>query len=344
MTEDVLFEVRGRAGLITLNRPKALNALTHDMCVAIYNQMKAWENDPAVSLVIIRGAGDRAFCAGGDVVGLHSHGREGSALWARFFFDEYRLNYLTNVYPKPYVALIDGIVMGGGVGLSVHGPYRVATEKTLFAMPETAIGLIPDVGGTHLLGHMSGELGVYLGLLGERLKAADCLYAGIATHYTSSERIDALTEALVSEDAPVEEILARFNEDAGEAPLAAQRAEIDAYFAGDTVEAILSELSVGDDWAVGIRDKLFGLSPTSMKLTLRAVRAARGLDLADCLKQEYRIVCQIRHGHDFYEGVRAQLIDKDRSPKWKPAALMDVTTDILDPHFVAPPEGDLQLD
>jgi len=342
--EDVLFETRGRAGIITLNRPKALNALTREMLVAVHDQLQAWDADPAVERILIRGAGDRAFCAGGDVVSLYNMGKAGLDSYAGFFWDEYRADYLTSTLSKPYVALLDGIVMGGGVGLSVHGPYRVATEKTLFAMPETGIGLIPDVGGTHLLGHMPGQLGVYLGLLGERLKAADCLYAGIATHYVPSEKISALTEALVSESSSVDDILSRFHTDPGEAPLAARTADIGRYFAGQTVEDIVAALGEGDDWAVSVRDRLLGLSPTSLKLTLRAVRAGRALDLADCLRQEYRIVCHIRYGHDFYEGVRAQLVDKDRSPKWNPAALADVTAEIVDAHFAAPEGGDLQLD
>lgn len=341
--EDVLFDIRGRAGVVTLNRPKALNALTREMLVAFHDQVKAWDANPEVERIIIRGAGDRAFCAGGDVVSLYHLGKAGGDDYCRFFWDEYRADYLTSTLSKPYVALLDGIVMGGGVGLSVHGPYRIATEKTMFAMPETGIGLIPDVGGTHLLGHMPGKLGVYLGLLGERLKAADCLYAGIATHYVTSEKIPALAEALEAEGADVEDILSRFHEDPGAGPLAARQAEIDRYFAGGTVEDIVAALGEGDEWALGIRERLLGLSPTSLKLTLRAVLAGAALDLAECLRQEYRVVCHIRHGDDFYEGVRAQLVDKDRSPKWKPASLEDVTAAALDRHFTAPDGGDLQL-
>ncbi|HEY4546645.1 MAG TPA: enoyl-CoA hydratase/isomerase family protein [Pedomonas sp.] len=341
--EDVLFEIRGRAGVVTLNRPKALNALTREMLVAFYDQVKVWDASPEVERIVIRGAGDRAFCAGGDVVSLYNLGKEGGEGYCRFFWDEYRADYLTSVLSKPYVALLDGIVMGGGVGLSVHGPYRIATEKTLFAMPETGIGLIPDVGGTHLLGGMPGQLGVYLGLLGERLKAADCLYAGIATHYVPSGKIEALFEALVSESGSVDDILARFQEEPGAAPLAERQSEIDRYFAGETVEDIAAALSAGDEWAAGVRDRLLGLSPTSLKLTLRAVRAGASLDLAECLRQEYRLVCNIRHGKDFYEGVRAQLVDKDRSPKWNPATLADVTAEAVEAHFAVPEGGDLQL-
>lgn len=344
LVEDIRFDIRGRAGIVTLNRPKALNSLTADMCVAFYDQVKAWDADPAIKRIIIRGAGDRAFCAGGDVVSLYHRGKAGLDGFTDFFRKEYRADYLTSVLSKPYVALVDGIVMGGGVGLSVHGPYRVATEKTLFAMPETGIGLIPDVGGTHLLGRMRGQLGVFLGLLGERLKAADCLYAGIATHYAPSSKIEELTQALADEAGPVDDILARFTTDAGEAPLAARQADIDRYFAGETVEEIVAALGEGDAWAAEMRERLLGLSPTSLKLTLRAVRAGASLDLADCLRQEFRLVSHIGRGHDFYEGVRAQLVDKDRSPKWNPASLEDVGEEVIEAHFAAPEGGELQVE
>lgn len=344
LVEDIRFDIRGRAGIVTLNRPKALNSLTADMCVAFYDQVKAWDADPAIERIIIRGAGDRAFCAGGDVVSLYHRGKAGLGDFDDFFRKEYRADYLTSVLSKPYVALVDGIVMGGGVGLSVHGPYRVATEKTLFAMPETGIGLIPDVGGTHLLGRMRGQLGVFLGLLGERLKAADCLYAGIATHYAPSSEIEELTQALADEAGPVDDILARFTTDAGEAPLAARQADIDRYFAGETVEEIVAALGEGDAWAAEMRERLLGLSPTSLKLTLRAVRAGASLDLADCLRQEFRLVSHIGRGHDFYEGVRAQLVDKDRSPKWNPASLEEVGEEVIEAHFAAPEGGELQVE
>lgn len=344
VVEDIRFDIRGRAGIVTLNRPKALNSLTADMCVAFYDQVKAWDADPAIERIIIRGAGDRAFCAGGDVVSLYHRGKAGQDGFTDFFRKEYRADYLTSVLSKPYVALVDGIVMGGGVGLSVHGPYRVATEKTLFAMPETGIGLIPDVGGSHMLSRMRGQLGVFLGLLGERLKAADCLYAGIATHYAPSSKIEELTQALADEAGPVDDILARFTTDAGEAPLAARQADIDRYFAGETVEEIVAALGEGDAWAAEMRERLLGLSPTSLKLTLRAVRAGASLDLADCLRQEFRLVSHIGRGHDFYEGVRAQLVDKDRSPKWNPASLEDVGEEVIEAHFAAPEGGELQVE
>jgi enoyl-CoA hydratase/carnithine racemase len=340
MTDEVLFETRGRLGLITLNRPQALNALNRTMCLAIHAQLDAWRDDAAVEVVAIRGSGDRAFCAGGDVVGLYHAGKRGSDEWEGFFRDEYRMNHAIATFPKPYVALIDGITMGGGVGLSIHAPYRVATERTLFAMPETGIGLIPDVGGTHALPRLAGELGAYLGLTGARLKSADSVYAGIATHFCPSEALPALVEAL-AEGGAVTTILGDFECDTEDPPLAALRAAIDTHFAGDSVEAIVDSLDGGDDWAQAQAATLRRMSPTSCKLTLRALREGAATGIADALRTEYRIVCAIRQGSDFFEGVRAQLVDKDRNPKWSPATLAEVTDAAIDRYFAAPASGDL---
>ncbi len=340
---DVIFSVRGRVGFITLNRPQALNALNHEMCLAIHAQLTAWATDAAIAAVVIEGAGDKAFCAGGDVVGLHRAGKAGSSDWEQFFHDEYRLNHAIATFPKPYIALLDGITMGGGVGLAMHGPYRVASDRFLFAMPETVIGLIPDVGGTHVLAQLPGHIGMYLGLTGARLKAADAVAVGLCTHYTPSDQIPALRAALIAQPDDVPGVLARFNQSAGEAPILPQKATIDAHFGGDTVEAIMTSLCMGDDWAIGVRDTLMKMSPTSMKLSHRGILLAKGQSLANCLTREYRIVCQIKYGADFFEGVRAALIDKDRKPIWKPAAFGDVTEAMLAPYFDAPTSGDLAL-
>ena len=338
---DVLFEQRGHLGLITLNRPQALNALNHGMCVAIHQQLDAWSGDDSIATVAICGAGEKAFCAGGDVVGLHAAGRAGSSDWQRFFHDEYRMNHRIATYPKPYVALLDGITMGGGVGLSVHGPYRVATERFLFAMPETGIGLIPDVGGTHALAQLPGYSGMYLGLTGARLKAADAVSLGLCTHFVPSDQHESLVDALTSQSAA--DALARFNSDAGDAPILALRASIDAHFGGDSVEAIMASLSMGNDWAVATRDALLKLSPTSMKLSHLGITRGKTSSIAECLTLEYRMVCAIKQGHDFFEGVRAQLIDKDKKPMWKPAALSDVTPEMVAGYCIVPREGDLVL-
>jgi enoyl-CoA hydratase len=345
MEADVLFEQRRNLGLITLNRPKALNALTRAMCNLIHPQLTIWANDPTIEAVVIRGAGDRAFCAGGDVVGLYNAGKAGSEDWEGFFFDEYRLNHAIGTYPKPYIAMLDGIFMGGGVGLSVHGSHRILTEKSLFAMPETGIGLIPDVGGTHALARLPGETGVYLALTGARLKAADALMVGLGTHFVSSDRLDALIEALSAKSIhgrdSVDAVLENFAADPGPAPLAEFRGRIDQHFAKDSVEAIFDSLASGADWARSQHDTLLKLSPTSMKLSLKAVRAGRLLDLAGCLIQEFRIVSAIKASHDFYEGVRAQLVDKDRNPQWQPKTLGDVSDALVDRHFQPPAWGDL---
>lgn len=340
MTRDVVFEKRGLAGIATLNRPQAMNALNRGMCVALHRQLDEWANDDAVKVVIVRGEGDRAFCAGGDVVGLYEAGKAGSSDWENFFADEYRMNLAIGTFAKPYVALIDGVTMGGGVGISIHAPYRVATERTLFAMPETGIGLIPDVGGTHALPRFPGELGAFLGLTGARLKAADCLYAGIATHHVASSLVPVIVDALADGGA-VDAVLAGAHADPGPPPLADVRTEIDKHFAFDTVEEIMASLSMGSEWAEGQRDHLMKMSPTSMKLTLRALRQGKNDDLAGCLRREYRIVSAIKEGEDFYEGVRAQLIDKDRKPRWRPAALRDVEPPMVDNYFAPPIWGDL---
>lgn len=342
MTDDVIFEKRGAIGLVTLNRPQAMNALNRAMCVALHRQLDDWAVDDAVKAVAVQGAGERAFCAGGDVVGLYHAGKAGSPEWEGFFADEYRMNHAISTFPKPYVALVDGITMGGGVGISIHAPYRVATERTLFAMPETAIGLIPDVGGTHALPRLPGELGTYLGLTGARLRAADCLYAEIATHHVPAERIEALIAAL-AEGATVEETLGAFHQPAGDAPIAAYRDAIDFHFAHDQVEDIMESLKGGDEWATATHATLATMSPTSMKLTLRGLRAGTGLSLAGCLENEYRIVCAIKQGHDFYEGVRAMLIDKDKKPAWNPDTLEAVDDAMIDGYFRTPKGGDLVI-
>jgi enoyl-CoA hydratase len=319
MIEEVMAEKRGAIGLITLNRPQALNALNRTMCLSIHRLLDEWRDDGQVKAVVIQGAGDRAFCAGGDVVSVYHAGKSGSPDWEAFFYDEYRMNHAIATYPKPYVALIDGITMGGGVGLSIHAPYRVATERTLFAMPET-------------------------GLTGARLKAGDCVHAGIATHYCASEQIEALVEALAAGEQPVEATLGDFDTDLDGDTLDAHRAAIDRHFAPDSVEVIVASLEGGDGWAKEQAATLRKMSPTSCKLTLRALREGTKLDIGQALKNEYRVVCAIKRGHDFYEGIRAQLIDKDRNPKWRPATLGEVSDAEIDGYFQTPEGGDLRFD
>ena len=344
--EDVLFEVRGAVGVATLNRPKALNALTTDMIRHLHPRLDAWAADPGVKAVVVRGAGDRAFCAGGDIRAIYDSGLaarrgEGDGQAARDFFrEEYRLDHRVKTLPKPYVALLDGIAMGGGVGISVHGSHRVVTQKALFAMPETGIGLFPDVGGTFFLPRCPGRIGTWLGLTGARLGAADLLYAGIGTHFVPSEALDALVADLASADwsgdahAAVDAVLARHAADPGEATLPALRPAIDRCFGFDTVEEIVAALErEGTEWAAQTRAGLLRNSPTSLKVTLSQLRQGQRLSFDEALKLEYRMTRAVLDGHDVYEGIRATIVDKDRNPKWNPATLAEVGEADVARHF-----------
>ena len=341
---EVLIERHGRALWLTLNRPAALNALNLGMVRTIHRALWDAAADPDVERVVITGAGDRAFCAGGDVALLARRGRDDKALYEGFFHDEYRMNQAIARLMTPYVAILDGVTMGGGVGLSIHGPFRIATERTLFAMPETGIGLIPDVGGTHALSRLPGEIGTWLALTGARLKAADCLYAEIATHFVPVERLAVLRDLLNENPEPVGDILETLRGEPGPSSLEALRDGIDFHFAHDSVEAILASLDEGDDWAQAQAAIIRTMSPTSCKLTLAGLRAGADASIEDALIAEYRMVCEIRNGHDFFEGVRAQLLDKDRNPLWSPARFEDVSDADVARHFDEPESGDLTFE
>jgi len=340
---EVLFERRGAAGLITLNRPKALNALTHGMCLALKAQLDEWAGDAAIKAVIVRGAGERAFCAGGDIRALYDSGRAGTPYALDFYRDEYILDATIKHFPKPYVALIRGIVMGGGVGVSLHGSHRVADESTMFAMPETGIGLFPDVGGSYFLPRLPGETGMYLALTGARLKSADALNSGVATHFVPAAKTETLIERLAAGDAPNAAIGA-LSCNTGAAPLAELRAMIDRFFAGNTIEAILSALDADDgDWSRATAATIRTKSPTSLKIAFRQLRTGRGLEFDDCMRMEFRMVNRVIAGHEFYEGVRATIIDKDQSPKWQPATLEAVSDAEIDVYFAPLGEKELKL-
>ncbi|MFZ4688153.1 MAG: enoyl-CoA hydratase/isomerase family protein [Polymorphobacter sp.] len=341
---EVLVERRGRALWLTLNRPAVLNALNRPMALTIHRALFDAAADPEVERIIIEGAGEKAFCVGGDIAEMARRGREDRALFEGFFHDEYRMNQAIARLVTPYVAILDGFTMGGGVGLSIHGPFRVATERTQFAMPETGIGLIPDVGGTHALARLPGEIGAWLALTGARLKAADCVYAGIATHFVPVDRLPVLRDLLADSEEDIAALLATLHGDAGPAELEALRDGIDYHFAHDSVEAILASLDEGDDWAVAQAAQIRKMSPTSCKLSLLGVRMGADADIEDALVTEYRMVCEIRNGHDFFEGVRAQLLDKDRNPLWSPATLEGVSEAAVTRHLREPDSGDLTFE
>jgi len=330
---EILFERRGAAGVVTLNRPQALNAVTHAMVRALAQQLTEWEDDAAVTRVIITASGERAFSAGGDIRDLYELARAGRRADAlNFWRDEYPLNALIKHYRKPYVALIDGIVMGGGVGISVNGSHRVAGDRFAFAMPEVGIGFFPDVGATYFLPRLPGELGTFCALTGERLGAADAVAAGVATHRVPSVRFPDLVDALCG-TTPVDAMLAAFAENADGDSVIAHRPAIDRIFAGDRIEDILAEAERAGDWAGGMVAKIRTKSPLSLKIALRQMRLGKALPFDECMRTEFRIVSRIIHGHDFYEGVRAVVIDKDNAPRWDPPSLAQVDDAEVERHF-----------
>jgi enoyl-CoA hydratase len=346
---DILFERRGAAGLVTLNRPQALNAVSHDMVRALTRQLVAWEGDAAVTRVVILAKGARAFSAGGDLRALYDLGRARRYDEALGYFrEEYALNARIKRYRKPYVALIDGIVMGGGVGISVHGSHRVAGDRLVFAMPEVGIGFFPDIGATWFLPRLPGELGVYCALTCERLNAADASAAGIATHRVPSARFPELTEALCG-TVPVDAVLGAFAVPAGEGPVTERQAAIDRLFRGDRVEDVLAALDTAAaadasqaPFAATTAALMRTKSPTSLKITLAQMRRGASLDFAECMRTEFRIVSRVVRGHDLYEGIRAVIVDKDQVPRWQPPALEMVDADEVERHF-APLADELEL-
>jgi enoyl-CoA hydratase len=336
-TGDILFERRGAAGVVTLNRQRALNAVSHQMVRALRAQLEAWADDDGITRVVVVAAPGRAFSAGGDIRALTDLGRAGRYDEAlQFWRDEYPLNAYIKTYRKPYVALIDGIVMGGGVGISVHGSHRVAGDRYQFAMPEVGIGFFPDVGGTWFLPRMPGETGAYCALTGDRFDAADACAAGIATHRVPSDRFPALLEGL-SGTVAVDAVISAFSEPAGQGPILSRRAAIDRLFAHDGVEDILAvldrETDANREWAQSTAAMIRTKSPLSLKLALAQVRRGRAWDFDACMKAEFRIVSRVIHGHDFYEGVRAVIVDKDNAPEWRPATLDGVSDAEVERHF-----------
>jgi len=339
---EVLIRIEGAVGRITLNRPQALHALTTNMCRIMIEALSTWIDNPIVKLVLIDHAGERGFCAGGDIRMLAESGAGDGRLAREFFFTEYRLNTLLHDYPKTLVAVMDGITMGGGVGLSRPCRFRVATERTTFAMPETGIGLFPDVGGGWFLSRMSDHIGLWLALTGARIKAADCELTCIATDYVESARLPELKARIVADPASIETILTEFEADAGRPPLADHQDEIARLFAGDSVEAIVAGLEAADtDWARAQLAVLKTKSPQTMKVAFRQLQLGGAMKrFADNMAMEYRIGARVVQRHDFLEGVRAVIVDKDNAPKWDPPTLEGVTEAMLDGIFAALPSAE----
>lgn len=343
--DPVLLHTEGHIRHLTLNRPRALNALNHTMVLRLSEALDEAEADPSVAAVVLTGAGERGLCAGGDIRSVRDDALAGGTASLDFWRDEYRLNARIARFPKPYVALMDGIVMGGGVGVSAHGSTRIVTERSRVAMPETGIGFVPDVGGTRLLGSAPGELGTHLALTGDAVGAADALLCGLADHYVPSADLPALLAALDA-CATAEEVTGAVERFAGTAPggeLAGHREWIDACYPADTVEEIVERLDAsGVPAAKQAAATILAKSPTALKVTREAVRRARLLDsLEAVLDQEFRVSSVAFTGPDLVEGVRAQIIDKDRDPHWNPATLAEVTAAEVERHFA--PLGDAEL-
>jgi enoyl-CoA hydratase len=349
MISDDTIELRthGRAGQLRLNRPRALNALTHSMIRGLAQALDDWAADPRVRTVVVSGAGERGLCAGADIRAIYADVlATGGVASAEFFRDEYRLNARIARFAesgKPYVAVMDGLVMGGGVGVSAHGDVRIVTERSQVAMPETRIGLVPDVGGSYLLSRAPGELGTHLALTGDSADGADALVCGLADHWVPAERLPALLDGLA--DAAPEEVVARYAAEPPPGGLSAHRGWIDACYAADTVEEIVARLEdSGEPAAKAAAETLLSRSPTALKVTLAALRRARELSgLEGVLRQEYRVSCAALGAPDLVEGIRAQVVDKDRDPRWSPATLAEVSEQDVARFFAPLGERELAL-
>lgn len=338
---EVITRIEGEVGRITLNRPKALHALTTRMCRDMIEALIAWREDPAVKLVLLDHSGDRGFCAGGDIRMLAESGAGDGKAAREFFFTEYRLNHLLFEYPKHVVAIMDGVTMGGGVGISRPCRFRVATERTVFAMPETGIGLFPDVGGGWYLPRMPDHIGYWLALTGARIRAADCELTGVATDYVESARVPELKAGIIADPAAVETLLTEFEGDAGRPPLAAHQDQIARIFAAESVEAIVEGLEAADTgWAREQLALMATKSPQTMKVAFRQLkRGGQAMSFAENMAMEYRICARVVQRHDFLEGVRAVIVEKDNQPRWDPPNLNGVTGEMLDTIFAPLPSG-----
>lgn len=342
MTDHVLFSVMpgndGDLGIITLNRQQALNAINLAMVEAMLKQLRAWQVNHSIKAVVITASPGRAFCAGGDLRHTYDKNHLRISEMSDFFRTEYQLNKTIYHFPKPYIALWDGITMGGGVGISIHGSHRVATENLLFAMPETGIGFFPDVGGTYFLPRLPNKMGYYIGLTGARLKLADCIALGIATDHVTSDKLPELIKTLAvtkfRSDAVVSEIIHKFSKNVDTSPLMQHQALIEKAFTAVSMETLMEQLkSDPGEFCARAYDELLKKSPISLKVTLHALHVASELNFDNSMQQEFRLACRFLEGHDFSEGIRAVIIDKDQNPKWLPADLKEVSDEEVNSYF-----------
>jgi enoyl-CoA hydratase len=340
--DDVLTIVEGRVGRLRLNRPRPIHALTLDMCRRMTVALDRWSDDPAVELVLLDHAQGRGFCAGGDVRAAAESGK-GDGVYARtFFHDEYQLNHQMFTYAKPIVAVMDGITMGGGAGIADPARYRIATERTVYAMPETGIGLFPDVGGGWYLSRLPGRVGVFLGLTGARLDGPECLALGIGTHYLPSDSIDAVKAAIIAQPGEIDAILAEAAVSPPPARILDNRERIDRLFASNRLEDILAALDAdGGEWALKERATLATKSPQALKVTLRLIAEGHDKnDFAEEMAQEYAMASRVSRRHDFIEGIRALLVDKDNQPRWDPPTAEAVSDQMIDEIMAPLPAGE----
>ncbi|MGV3457412.1 enoyl-CoA hydratase/isomerase family protein [Sphingomonas sp.] len=342
MSEDVLISVEGKVGRIRLNRPKAIHALNTDMCAAILDALTAWRSDTAIEAVMIDHAEGRGFCAGGDIRMLATSGADDGAAARDFFRVEYRMNHALFTCAKPIVAFMDGITMGGGVGLSQPARYRVATENTKFAMPETGIGLFPDVGGGWYLSRLPGRIGQYLAVTGHRLDGAECVALGLATHYLAADRLDDAKARILADPQAIEAVLTDLATPTPEAGILALRDAIDRLFASDRLEDIIAALEADPgEWAMQQRATIASKSPQSMKVSLKLLLDAATMPtFEDEMRQEFAVATRVVQRHDFIEGVRALIIDKDNHPRWDPATPDGVSDHLIDQIFAPLPEDE----
>lgn len=337
--EEIIFEeLAGQAGdlgLITLNRPNVLNALNHRMFIALDKQLSQWENKKSIKAVVIKASEGRAFCAGGDIRHAYERKLEKDKSLTDFFVDEYRMNKRIFHFPKPYIALLDGLTMGGGVGVSIHGSHRVATERFIFSMPETGIGFYPDVGGTYLLSRLPYQMGIYLGLTGSRISAGDSFSLGIVDEIVERAAFDSIISDLAADPhCNVTKILKSFSFTPPSSELLTHKKEIEICFSKTTVEEILHCLeNTSSEWCHKTAKILKTKSPTSLKVTLEALHRAKNLSFDECMEMEQQLTTHFIEGHDFFEGIRAVVIDKDQKPVWKPNCLEDISKQDIDRYF-----------